>query len=237
MGEDAPLAPLTPYGVSKVRVEEELLQMAGDNFSPTFLRAATAYGFSPKLRGDVVVNNLVGSALTRGEVRLLSNGLSWRPLLHIEDMCQAFLAALEAPRALVHGQAFNVVAEGENYQIRDVAEIVAEAVQGCGVTFAEGSGPDPRSYRVDGSKIVSTLPAFRPRWTVQKGVDELLSALSSLELSESDFFGPRFIRLDRLKALLEAGALDSDLRWVRQLATHEDQSGFSDGPVDSMTTS
>jgi nucleoside-diphosphate-sugar epimerase len=214
VAEDAPLMPLTPYGVSKVEVETALASMADDAFSPTFLRAATAYGMSPKLRGDVVVNNLVGSALTRGEVRLLSDGRSWRPLLHVEDMSRAFLAVLEAPRHLVHGQAFNVVPEGENYQIRDVAEMVAECIPGCRVTFAKGGGePDPRSYRVDGGKLASTLPSFRPRWTVPEGIRQVFSALSRADYTEGDFFGPRFIRLERLRTLLSQGLVGDDLRW------------------------
>jgi len=214
MTEDAPLRPLTPYGTSKVVVENALTEMADDSFSPTFLRAPTAYGVSPKLRGDVVVNNLVGSALTRGEVRLLSDGRSWRAVLHVEDLCRAFLAVLEAPRHLVHAQAFNVAPKGENYQIRDVAEMVAEQVPGCRVTFAEGCGePDLRSYRVDGAKLNSTLPSFTPRWTVPEGINQLYSTLSRADLTEEDFFGPRFIRLEHLRSLMATGHVDGELRW------------------------
>jgi nucleoside-diphosphate-sugar epimerase len=216
VGEDAPLLPLTPYGRSKVEVEKGLAEIADDSFSPTFLRSATAYGVSPNLRGDVVVNNLVGSALTRGEVRLLSDGSSWRPLVHVEDMCRAFLAVLEAPRHLVHAQAFNVVPEGENYQIRDLAEIVAECAPGCRVTFAEGGvEPDPRSYRVGGEKLLSILSSFVPRWTVREGIQEVLSTLARADLTEEEFFGPRFIRLEQLRYLMDRGLLDMDLRWHR----------------------
>jgi nucleoside-diphosphate-sugar epimerase len=215
VGEDAPLRPLTPYGVSKVEVEKGLLRLADDTFTPTFLRAATAYGVSPRLRGDVVVNNLVGSALTRGEVRLLSDGRSWRPLLHVDDMCRAFLAVLDAPRQVVHGEAFNLAPEGENYQIRDVAEMVAECVPGVRVTFAEGGGePDPRSYRVDGSKLRSAVPAFSPRWTVPDGIRQVYSALSRVDLTEEEFFGPPFLRLPALRRLMEEGRLDWNLRWA-----------------------
>ena len=214
IAEDAPLRPLTPYGVSKVEVEKALTPMADDSFSPTFLRFATAYGVSPKLRGDVVVNNLVGSALTRGEVRLLSDGKSWRPLLHVEDMCRAFLAVLEAPRHHVHCEAFNVAPDGENYQVRDVAELVAECVPGCRVTFGEGGGePDPRSYRVDGAKLLSTVPAFRPRWRVLDGIRQVHDTLSCAQLSEKDFFGPRFMRIDHLRSLMARDLLDEELRW------------------------
>jgi nucleoside-diphosphate-sugar epimerase len=200
-------------------VEKALVDMADDSFSPTFLRAATAYGVSPKLRGDVVVNNLVGSALTRGEVRLLSDGRSWRPLLHVEDMCRAFQAVLEAPRNRVHGEAFNLAPEGENYQVRDVAELVAECVPGCRVTFSEGGGdPDPRSYRVDGSKLTSTISSFSFRWTVPEGIRQVFSALNGADLSETDFFGPRFIRLEHLSSLMASGALDAGLRWSQNSA-------------------
>jgi len=229
VAEDAPLRPLTPYGVSKVEVERALTAMADDSFSPTFLRAATAYGVSPKLRGDVVVNNLVGSAVTRGEVRLLSDGRSWRPLLHVEDMCSAFLAVLEAPRQLVHAEAFNLAPDGENYQIREVAEMVAESIPGCRVTFAQGGGdPDPRSYRVDGSKITSILGSFRPRWTVLEGIRQVFAALSRTDLSEEDFFGPRFMRIDHLRSLMARGLLDAGLRWNGRTREDEKTAGWNE---------
>jgi nucleoside-diphosphate-sugar epimerase len=214
VSEDAPLRPLGHYGTSKAEVERELAGMADDGFSPTVLRAATAYGLSPRLRGDVVVNNLVGSALTRGEVRLRSDGQSWRPLLHVEDMCRAFLAVLEAPRCRVHNQVFNVVPKGENYQIRDVAELVADVVPGCRVALANGKGsPDPRSYRVDGGRLLESVPGFVPRWTVPEGVRQLFGALEKGGLTEEEFFGPRFVRLEHIRSLMAAGALDGDLRW------------------------
>ncbi len=214
LAEDAPPRPLGPYGTSKVEVEREVAGMADDFFSPTFLRAATAYGVSAKLRGDVVVNNLVGSALTRGEVRLRSDGRSWRPFLHVEDLCRAFLAVLEAPRPLVHAQVYNVVPEGENYQIRDVAELVAGAVPGCRVTFANGEGrADPRSYQVDGGKLAATLPSFIPRWKMPEGIEQLSFTLGRSDLTEKDFFGPRFVRIEHIRFLMSAGLLDGELRW------------------------
>jgi nucleoside-diphosphate-sugar epimerase len=208
-----------------VRVEKGLGDLADDSFSPTYLRAATAYGYSPRLRGDVVVNNLVGSALTRGEVRLLSDGRSWRPLLHVEDMSLAFLAVLESPRASVHNEAFNVAPRGENYEIREVAELVAQEVPGCRVAFSEGAGPDPRSYKVDGGKLPDLVPDFQPVWTVPVGIQALFSALSKEDLSEAAFFGPRFMRLQRLRELLEGGELTHDLRWS---PSHNTGSAFSD---------
>jgi len=233
--EDAPMRPLTPYGISKMAMEVALSGLADDGFSPTYLRAATAYGVSPRLRGDVVVNNLVGSAVTRGEVRLLSDGKSWRPLLHVEDMCRAFVAALEAPREAVHKEAFNVVPEGENYQVREVAELVAAQVPGCQVTIAKDGGePDPRSYRVDGGKLLSAVPEFRPRRTLAEGIGDLFSAISQAGVTEEDFFGPRFIRLVRLQELRRRGFLDQDLRWVNGSRTRSN-SGVSQG-VASLPT-
>jgi nucleoside-diphosphate-sugar epimerase len=214
VSEEAPARPLGPYGTSKLEVERELEGMADDGFSPTVLRSGTAYGVSPRLRGDVVVNNLVGSALTRGEVRLRSDGTAWRPFLHVEDMCRAFLAVLEAPRPLVHGQVFNVVPEGENYRIRDVAELVAAAFPGCRVAFGKGKeATDPRSYKVDGGKLSQSVPGFVPRWRMPEGIGQLSQVLGRSNLTEGDFFGPRFIRLEHIRSLMAAGLLDGELRW------------------------
>jgi len=214
--EDAPARPVGPYGASKLEAETAIAGMADDAFSPTFLRPATVYGVSPRLRGDVAVNHMVGSALTRGDVRLNGDGAAWRPFLHVEDLCRAFLAVLEAPRHLVHNQVFNVVPEAENYRIRDVAELVAEAVPGCRVTFAKGNGEpvqNPGSYRVDGGKLAATLPHLVPRWTVAEGVRQLSLTLGRAGLTEEEFFGPRFMRLERIRSLLTRGVLDEELRW------------------------
>jgi len=208
VAEDAPVRAITAYGHSKMRTERDVSEMATESFSPTFLRSATAYGWSHRLRMDVVVNNLVGSAVTRGEVRLTSSGRSWRPLIHVEDLCHAFLAVLEAPRADVHDRAFNVVPHGENYLVRDLAEIVAGVVPGSRVTYAEESGNDPRSYRVDGSLLLGTLPTFRPKWTVEAGVRQLHAILGEAGLSEGKLFGPDFIRLKRIRQLMDQGRID-----------------------------
>ena len=184
-------------------------------FSPTYLRNATAYGVSPRLRLDVVVNNLVGWAHTTGKIVLQSDGTPWRPLVHIEDISRAALAVLEAPRELIHDEAFNVGATEENYTIREVAEIVAE-VTGATATFAPGGGePDTRSYRVDCSKLARVLPAATPQWTVKRGAESLARAYAEWGMTYDDFTGPRGLRIKRVRELQEAGRLDAELRWTQ----------------------
>jgi nucleoside-diphosphate-sugar epimerase len=209
--EDAEFRPVTPYGESKVMAEAGLTELADDDFSPTYLRNATAYGSSPRLRADIVVNNLTGTAYTQGEVRLQSDGSPWRPLVHAEDIARAFLAALEAPRELVHDRAFNVGRDEDVVQIRDIANQVAEALD-APVTFAEGAGPDTRDYRVDFSRIGELLPAFRPRWTVATGIHQLASDMRLHGLTTEDFEGPRHVRLQKVNELMATGRLDDDLR-------------------------
>jgi nucleoside-diphosphate-sugar epimerase len=212
--EDAPFNPVTPYGRSKVLVEQEVSQFADQRFTPVFLRSATAYGFSPRLRGDLVLNNLVGWAYATGMVRLKSDGTPWRPVVHIEDISRAFLALLEAPPEAVHNQAFNVGRTEENYQMRDLANVVIETVPGSKVTFAEGAGPDKRCYRVNCDKIRTAIPSFKPSWTVREGARQLYEAYKKFGLTLADFEGSRYMRIQTVKRLQSEGKLDSNLRWV-----------------------
>ena len=214
LAEDAKFNPITPYGVAKVLVERDLNALADDDFSPTYLRSATAYGFSPRLREDVVVNNLTGSAVATHKVHIESDGTPWRPLVHVRDLCLAFRAALEAPRELVHNEAFNVGRTTENYRVREVAEMVEAAVPGSKVTYAEGGGPDPRCYRVDCSKLQSTLPMYEPQWTVAKGVAELVAAFERYGFTADDFNGDRYFRIRRIQKLQREGLLDESMRWI-----------------------
>jgi nucleoside-diphosphate-sugar epimerase len=211
--ESAEFNPVTPYGWSKVLAEQGIAALANDDFSPVFLRNATAYGFSRRLRGDLVVNNLTGFAITTGDVLLKSDGSPWRPLVHIEDISLAVLAVLEAPIDLVHLEAFNVGSTTENYRIRDVAEIVEQLVPGSVIRFADGAGPDLRNYRVDCDKIASTIPAFKPRWTVPLGVAQLRDAYLEYGLTLDDLTGSAFGRIRRIAELQESGQIDQTLRW------------------------
>lgn len=212
LDENAAFNPVTPYGESKIRVEQALDKLADDTFSPTYMRNATAYGVSRRLRADIVVNNLVGHAITTGKVLMQSDGTPWRPLVHIGDIINAFMAVLSAPRDAVHNQAFNVGRTTENYQIRQVANLVAEVVPNCEVSFASGATADIRDYRVSFAKAETKLPGYKPRWTVRTGIEELYEAYKRAGLTREIWQGPKYYRLKTVRGLQERGLLDADLR-------------------------
>ncbi|NUO60225.1 MAG: SDR family oxidoreductase [Hamadaea sp.] len=214
VAEDAPLRPVTPYAESKVRVEDDLHALSDGDFSPVYMRNATAFGYSPRLRADIVLNNLVGHALLSGEVLVLSDGTPWRPLVHAADIARAFTAALTAPREAVHDRAFNIGSEINNVTVAEIAEQVAEAVAGAKVNITGENGADPRSYRVDFSRFRSAIPGFDCEWTVKQGAIDLADAYRQHGLTREDF-EQRFTRLAVLRAASEAGAVDDTLRWRR----------------------
>jgi nucleoside-diphosphate-sugar epimerase len=210
LDEGAAFNPITAYGRSKVLVEAAVSSLANESFSPTYLRNATAYGASPRLRADIVVNNLVGVAYTTGEVMIQSDGSPWRPLVHVQDISRAFLEVLGAPREAIHNEAFNVGSSTENYQIRDVATIVEQVVPGCSIKYMEGGGPDPRCYRVSCDKLSRHLPGFRTEWTVRRGAEELYQSYVRNGLTREMFAG--YVRLKRIQEWLSDGQLDATLR-------------------------
>ncbi|QQR73690.1 MAG: SDR family oxidoreductase [Holophagales bacterium] len=213
LDEQATLAPITPYAISKVKLEAALLELADATFSPVMLRNATAYGVSPRLRVDIVLNNLVAWAVTTGRIVLQSDGTPWRPLVHVEDIGRAFLLLAGAPREAVHAEAFNIGGSEENYRIRELAEIVGETVPGCEIRLAEGAGPDPRNYRVSCAKLESRFPEFRLKWDARSGAAELAAAYRERGLDFAAFDGPRYKRLSRIRELIAGGEIGSDLRW------------------------
>lgn len=216
LDEEAPFNPVTPYGKSKAKVEEALRKMADDDFSPVYLRASTAYGVSPRLRFDLVTNNLTAWAFTTGKVFLKSDGSAWRPIVHIRDIALAYIAALQAPRDLIHNEAFNVGTTTENYQVREIAQLVEEIVPNCRVDFATGASPDKRNYRVNCDKIARTLHEFKPQWTARRGVEELYKEYKKIGLTLDEFEGPKFMRIAHIKSLIDEGRLDENLRWTEK---------------------
>lgn len=212
--EEAPLSPITPYAISKTRVEEDVSKLADNHFTPIFLRNATAYGMSPRLRTDLVLNNLVCWAYTTGKVRIMSDGSPWRPVVHAEDIAQAFEVMIDAPRDVVHNQAFNVGVTSENYRVRDLAQIVAKTVPGCTVEYAGTANSDQRSYRVDFSKIARLVPQFQPHWTAAAGAAEVYEGVMDAKLTAESFQSREYVRLEQLKYLVSEGRIDDRLRWT-----------------------
>ncbi len=218
LDESSAFNPVTPYGQSKVYTERDVAPMADDRFSPTFLRSATAYGVSPRLRFDLVLNNLTAWAITTQRVYLKSDGSPWRPIVHIEDISRAFAAVVTAPRELVHKEAFNVGRTDQNYRMRELAEIVAETVPGCRVEYAPDASPDKRCYRVNCDKIGRVLTRFKPQWDAKKGALELYETYKKVGLTLEEFEGPKFQRIGHIRKLIEDGIIDGSLRHTAQRA-------------------
>jgi nucleoside-diphosphate-sugar epimerase len=214
LDESAPFNPVTPYGTSKVYCERDLSLLADDSFSPTFMRNATAYGVSPRLRFDLVLNNLIAWAVTQGTVYMKSDGMAWRPIVHIEDISRAMAAVLEAPREKIHNEVYNVGRTEDNYLIRDLAEIVRETVPGSRIEFAQGNGADARTYRVNCDKYAQTFPEVPLIWDAHKGARELYETYTSIGLTLEDFEGSRYNRIAKLRALLADHRVDDNLRWI-----------------------
>lgn len=218
LDEDASCAPVTVYGESKVLAERELAALADDRFTPVILRNATAYGPSPRLRLDLVVNDFAASAAASGRIIVKSDGSPWRPVVHVEDICRAFLAVLAAPRKAVHGQAFNVGQTGENYRVAELAEMVRRAVPGCRVEYAADGGPDKRCYRVNCGKIRRLVPQFQPQWDVPAGARQLHAAYCRAGATAVLRHSANYVRLRTLRKLLDTGQIGPDLRWCEPVA-------------------
>ena len=212
--ESSPVNPQTAYAECKTFVERDLQLMADDNFSPTFMRNATAFGASPRMRFDIVLNNLSGLAWTTKEIKMISDGTPWRPLVHALDICKAIYCALEAPRDIIHNQIFNVGDTANNYRVKEVAEIIAKTFTGCQLTFGE-NGSDNRSYRVDFEKINKNLPGFKCDWNAERGAEQLFNLFQQIDLTSEDFLSRGFTRLKQLEYLIRTQQIDRDFFWIK----------------------
>ena len=213
LDETASFNPVTAYAKSKVLVERDVAEMTADDFSPTFMRNATAYGVSPRIRFDLVINNLVAWAMTTGRILMKSDGTPWRPLVHIEDISQAVICALKAPREVVHNLAVNVGNNDENYQMRELAQFVKETVPGCEIDYADDASSDERSYRVNFDKIRRVFPDFETTWTARQGVEQCYESYRKHGLNKDDYEGIKYKRIAHIKNLLAEGRLSDELRW------------------------
>jgi len=213
INEQDKVNPLTAYAKAKIDTETEVAKLADKDFHPVFLRNATAYGLSPRLRLDLVANNLTAWAHLTGKVSIMSDGTPWRPIIHIEDICAAFLAAVKAPTEKIHNQAFNVGLDSENYRVKDIAECVRVAVLNSKVEILNTAGSDERSYRVDFSKIKNELPEFKPSWDLAKGVDQLYCAYKKYKLDKAGFDSSFYFRIRRIQQLIKENKVDKNIKW------------------------
>lgn len=212
--ETAEFNPLTAYAKSKVLSEKDILPLSDDDFTVTFLRNSTAYGLSPKLRLDLVVNNLIGWALIENEIKILSDGTPWRPLVHAEDIARAFVAMLKAPQENINKESFNVGMNDQNFQIKEIAYMIQEKLPDCHVSVAQKSDSDSRSYKVKFDKIFNAAPEFQPQWNLEKGIEEIIEGYQSNNMDADKFYGRNFVRLKHLKYLIDNNKLDEDLFWT-----------------------